>query len=146
MGACACPEIPLPDVWLPWVIKHRGQVENAAQADAIADILFAHFKACLAQMHEDAIQLPAYAKYVDQGPINKGADESNTAEALILDANSETALISENTPLSQWCEGLLMAHTATEKFWQGAWNKMQQQNPDAAPAMAKNLKHCLLVF
>lgn len=128
MGACACPEIPMPDAWLPWVIKHHGQVQNDAQANAITDVLFAHFKACLAQMHDDTIQLPVYVQYSAQGDSDK--------------SNSERG----NLALSEWCEGLLMAHTATEKSWQSAWNKMQQRNPDAAPALAKNLKHCLLVF
>jgi len=118
VGACACPEIPLPDVWLPWVLKERGMLKNAAQADAISDVLFAHFKACLAKMHDNALSLPSYATYQHN----------------------------EHYALSQWCEGLLMAHAANEKCWQGAWNKMQQQNPEAAPAMAKDLKHCLLMF
>ena len=118
MGACACPEIPLPDVWLPWIIKHHGQMQSAEQADAITDILFVHFKYLLAQMHDNSITLPSYAVYSEM----------------------------DYSALSQWCEGLLMAHSATEKCWQGAWHKMQQKNPDGAPAMAKDLKHCLLMF
>ncbi|MFT6269632.1 MAG: hypothetical protein ACJAVV_002459 [Alphaproteobacteria bacterium] len=118
LGACACPEIPLPDVWLPWVIKHHQQIQNAQQADHITDVLFAFFKQCLAHMHNNSLSLPAYAVYSD---------------------------ISAK-PLRDWCEGILVAHSAREKFWQGAWNKMQAQSPQNAPQLAKDLKHCLLMF
>lgn len=117
LGACACPEIPLPDVWLPWVIKHHQQIENAEQADHITDVLFGFFKQCLAQMHNNTLALPEYARY--------GANDK---------------------ALSDWCEGILIAHSARESFWQGAWQKMQAQAPESAPKMAKDLKHCLLMF
>jgi uncharacterized protein len=123
LGAGACPEIPLPDVWLPWVIKEHGQIKDAAQADAITDLLFAHFKMCLAQMHDESLKVPSYAIYSDPS----------------IQEN-------DNEALSQWCEGLVMAHSAMEPCWQKAWNLMQKQKPDLAPEMAKNLKHCLLMF
>lgn len=120
LGACACPEIPLPDVWLPWVIKEHNQIQNAAQADRITDILFAYFKHCLAQMNTNSLTIPEYAVY--------------------------TANADEGDPLRQWCEGILIAHSAREPFWHGAWRKMQQSEPDNAPQMSKDLKHCLLMF
>ena len=118
LGACACPEIPLPDVWLPWVIQHHHQIESAQQADAIADKLFAYVKDCLAQMHNETLVLPSYAVYLPNG----------------------------NNQLQQWCKGLLMAHGAREKYWQGAWDKMQSRAADKAPGLAKDLKHCLMMF
>lgn len=118
LGACACPEIPLPDVWLPWVIQHQKQIQNAEQADRITEVLFAFFKHCLAQMHEQRLSLPAFATY---SPDDYAA-------------------------LSQWCTGLLMAHSAREKYWQGAWNKMQAKSDSNALQMGKDLKHCLLMF
>lgn len=120
LGACACPEIPLPDVWLPWVIKHHNKIETAAQADNITDILFSYFKACLAQMNADSLTIPEYAVY---------SDNQKRCEAL-----------------QQWCEGLLFAHSAREQFWQGAWRKMQNKDPKNAPQMSKDLKHCLMMF
>jgi uncharacterized protein len=129
LGACACPEIPLPDVWLPWVIKHHHQIESAQQADAIADILFENVKTCLSQMHTETLTLPAYAVYNTQD------------NATVVDKESD-----ENHALAQWCQGVLMAHSAREKFWQGAWDKMQQQAPNKAPKLAKDLKHCLMMF
>lgn len=118
LGACACPEIPLPDVWLPWVIQHHNQIQNAEQADQITDVLFACFKQCLAEMHSEKLSLPQYATYSPN----------------------------DHNALSQWCSGLLMAHGAREKYWQGAWDKMQEESAANAPQMAKDLKHCLLMF
>lgn len=120
LGACACPEIPLPDVWLPWVIQQHNQIKNERQADAITDILFEYFKHCLAQMNTNSLKLPDYAVYK-------------------VDANVDD-------PLRQWCEGLLMAHSAREQFWLGSWRKMQKKDPQDAPKMAKDLKHCLMMF
>lgn len=120
LGACACPEIPLPDVWLPWVIKEHNQIQNAEQADQITDELFNYFKHCLAQMNNNALALPEYVSYSGE--------------------------FKQDMPLREWCKGLLMAHSAREQYWQGAWRKMQKQNPEDAPKMAKDLKHCLLMF
>lgn len=118
LGACACPEIPLPDAWLPWVIKRHQQIQTTEQADIITNTLFAYFKECLALMHTNRLRLPSYAIYT-------GA---------------------HNQALSDWCEGVLMAHAAREKYWLGAWHKMQISAPSKAPQMAKDLKHCLLMF
>jgi len=120
LGACACPEIPLPNIWLPWVIKHHNQIQNAAQADAITDVLFEYFKYCLAQMNTNSLKVPEYAVY--------------------------QASPSSEDPLRQWCAGILMAHSAREQFWHGAWRKMQKKDPIEAPKMAKDLKHCLMMF
>jgi uncharacterized protein len=118
LGACACPEIPLPDVWLPWVIKHHQQIKSTQQADQISDALFVYFKQCLANMHNNNLSLPSYAVYSGANSIS----------------------------LSQWCEGILVAHSAREKFWQAAWDKMHASSPENAINMAKDLKHCLLMF
>jgi uncharacterized protein len=118
IGACACPEIPLPDVWLPWVIKQHNQIQSAQQADNITNELFAFFKQCLVEMQSERLSLPEFATY---------SSDNHTA-------------------LSQWCSGLLMAHTAREKYWQGAWDKMQVKSASDAPQLAKDLKHCLLMF
>lgn len=120
LGACACPEIPLPDVWLPWVIKHHKQIKNAQQADAITDVLFEYFKHCLAQMNANTLKIPEYAVYVE--------------------------MPDKDDPLRQWCQGILLAHSAREQFWHGAWRKMQNKAPQEAPKMAKELKHCLMMF
>jgi uncharacterized protein len=124
LGACACPEIPLPDVWLPWVIKQHKQIESVEQAEQISDVLFAFFKHCLAEMHANTLALPKYAQLPKDEPYDKV----------------------RYAPLQRWAQGLLMAHGAREAYWQNAWNKMQDQAPDKAPKLAKDLSHCLLMF
>ncbi|MDT0595501.1 UPF0149 family protein [Glaciecola petra] len=124
LGACACPEIPLPDVWMPWVIKQHKQIESPEQVERISDVLFAFFKARLADMHNDTVKLPEYARVAKEMPYDK----------------------KDYRALSLWAQGLLMAHSAREAYWQNAWDKMQQQVPDKAPVLAKDLSHCLLMF
>ena len=125
-GAAACPEIPLPDVWLPWAIKEHNQIQSIAQADEITNTLFAFFKDVLHQMHVGSLHLPDYASFTP-------------ASLVVLKDH-------EDEPLSQWCKGILMAHAAREQYWQGAWDKMQSKSPEKAPTLATNLKHCLGMF
>ena len=147
MGACACPEIPLPDVWLPWVIKHHQQIENAQQADFITSVLFGFFKQCLVNMHNNTLNLPAYAVYEDQA-INE--DHAAHEDHTVYEDHTRNGDYTHSNALSEWCQGMLMAHTACEDVWQAAWDKMQANSgPDiakSAPMLAKDLKHCLLMF
>ncbi len=125
-GAAVTPEIPMPDVWLPWAIKNHGQMQNNRQADTITDALFDYFKYCLQQMKDNAQCLPSYAVFE--------LDDSNLG---FSDASS---------PLSQWLQGVLMAHSSMETVWQNAWQLMQAKDPEQAPLLAKKLKHSLGMF
>jgi uncharacterized protein len=122
-GAGVSPEIPMPDVWLPWAIKHQGQMKNNQQADAITDALFDYFKFCLQQMKENQQVLPNYCRF-ENDPEHWGSDSA----------------------LSQWLQGLLSAHSSMESVWQNAWQLMQSKNPEKAPQLAKQLKHSLGMF
>ena len=125
-GAGVTPEIPMPDAWLTWTIKHHGQMQDNKQADEITDALFAYFKFCLAMMTNNEVKMPSYAIF-----------DKNVEHSQQIDANS---------PLSEWLSGLLTAHSNTEKVWQNAWSIMQKESPDKAPALAKKLKHSLGMF
>nr|WP_136251451.1 UPF0149 family protein [Ningiella ruwaisensis] len=118
-GACAVPEIPLPDTWLPWVIKTHNKIRDNEQAQQLFDVLFSHFKHVLAEMKSAKMTLPNYAKFKD--------------------AN-------ESFELEQYCKGLMLAHQSSESVWRHAWQRMQKNEPEAAPKLAKDLKHCLIVF
>jgi uncharacterized protein len=122
-GAGVSPEIPMPDVWLPWAIKHQGQMKNNQQADAITDALFDYFKFCLQQMKANQQVLPNYCRF-ENDPEDWGSDSA----------------------LSQWLQGLLSAHSSMESVWQNAWQLMQSKNPEKAPQLAKQLKHSLGMF
>lgn len=125
-GAAVTPEIPMPDVWLPWAIKHHGQMQNNQQADLITDALFDYFKYALQQMKDNAKCLPNYAVFEDDG--------SGSLDVLGV------------SPLSEWLQGVLMAHSSMEAVWQNAWQLMQDKNPEQAPGLAKKLKHSLGMF
>jgi uncharacterized protein len=125
-GAGVSPEIPMPDAWLTWTIKHHGQMQDKQQADEITDALFAYFKFCLAMMTNNEVTMPNYAIF-----------EENAEYSHQIDTQS---------PLSQWLSGLLTAHANTEKVWQNAWTIMQNKSPATAPDLAKNLKHSLGMF
>lgn len=126
-GAAVTPEIPMPDVWLPWAIKRHGKMQNNQQADSITDALFDYFKYCLQQMKDNAQRLPSYAVF-----------DGNESGSLNF---SDVA-----SPLSQWLQGVLMAHSSMEAVWQNAWQRMQDNNPEQAPVLAKKLKHSLGMF
>jgi uncharacterized protein len=122
-GACASPEIPLPDTWLPWTIGSRPQSSQQAQSaedtEHIFEQLFAYFKHTLANMKDDELCLPTYATFKD---------------------------VAHSKPLAEYCSGLMLAHQSLENLWGDAWQHMQDAEPGIAPALAKDLKHCLLVF
>nr|WP_297350034.1 UPF0149 family protein [uncultured Glaciecola sp.] len=123
LGAGVAPEIPMPDVWLPWAIKHHGQMQNNQQADVITDALFDYFKYCLQQMKDNALRMPDYCVFED-----------------------DNEKWGRSSPLSQWMQGVLTAHSSMEPVWQNAWQLMHDKNPQHAPVLAKKLKHSLGMF
>jgi uncharacterized protein len=123
LGAGVSPEIPMPDVWLPWAIKHHGQIQNNQQADVITNALFDYFKYCLQQMKDNTLGMPIYCIFED---------------------DSEKWV--RSSPLSQWMQGLLTAHSSMELVWQNTWQLMHDKNPQHAPVLAKKLKHSLGMF
>jgi uncharacterized protein len=125
-GAGVSPEIPMPDIWLTWAIKHNGKMQNNQQADEITDALFEYFKHCLQLMKDNKQTLPDYCYF----------------DSAVSKDDSKARL----SPLSQWLQGVLMAHSSMEPVWQNAWKLMQSKAPDKAPILAKKLKHSLSMF
>jgi uncharacterized protein len=123
LGAGVAPEIPMPDVWLPWAIKHHGKMQNNKQADVITNALFDYFKYCLQQMKDNALKMPVYGIFED-----------------------DNEKWGQSSPLSQWMKGLLTAHSSMEAVWQNAWQLMHEKDPQYAPTLAKKLKHSLGMF
>lgn len=122
-GAGVSPEIPMPDIWLPWAIKQRGKMQDNQQADEITDALFDYFKYCLQLMKENKQAMPDYCVF---------ADDQERWQA--------------SSALSQWMQGVLTAHSSMESVWRNAWSLMQNKAPQQAPVLAKNLKHSLGMF
>ncbi len=119
LGACSCPEIPLPDDWLPWTILHHNKIEDTVQADRVFSQLFEYFRCVLAEMRNNIYAPPRYLQY---------------------------SLASSNLELQSFMQGLIYAHQQCESIWQNAWVLMQAKNAEKAPSLSKDLKHCILMF
>lgn len=123
LGAACCPEIPMPNIWMPWLFKQQRRQLGEPE---LTDCLFAFFKDCLNEMRQGTLSLPKYISYKD-----------------VTAADFKPQ---DNEPLKDWCRGILTAHGATESSWQTAWSRMQESHPTKAPVFAKELKHCLKMF
>lgn len=119
----ACPEIPMPDTWLPWTIKEHGKLKSAEQADLLGEVLMAMMQKQLKDMRDDNLPWPAHFTYPDP----EKAD-------------------STCSPVCRWLKGLLAGHQLLEPVWRGAWQKMSEKSVDTLPRKQRDLTHCLKMF
>ncbi|WP_158966707.1 UPF0149 family protein [Paraglaciecola sp. L3A3] len=119
-AVCAAPEIPMPEVWLPWVIDNKNQLTSEKQADQLTDLLMKLLQWQLKEMSDEHIVLP-------QGVTFEGDT-------------------SKQSPLSLWCQGMLFGHAQLEPVWKDAWNKMQITDQQTMLQLQKDLSHCLYMF
>ena len=118
-GVAACPEIPMPEQWMPWVLRANANTAiSKPQADELADYLMGQLRDTLDTMRKDKPLLPA--GYEWQGKAHQQSD------------------------LKRWLSGLLTAHQQLEKQWQQAW-QMGEQTLDL-PALSARLNRCLKLF
>ena len=117
-AVAAAPDIPLPDVWLPWLIKPELGLPAVPQLTLINDVAMACLQWQLQHMRDDNITLPAAVQYSTQ----------------------------VDSPLALWMQGLLLAHTRLDSVWQTAWRAMLSAQHADVGALQKDLKHCLSVF
>ena len=117
-AVCAAPEIPMPEQWLVWVFKQRGQLSSAAQADALTDTLMTMMQQQLKQMRDESVQFPCHYQYSEVQGSEPG----------------------------QWLSGLLAGHSQLEDVWQTAWNRMADSEAQQMSTMQRDLKHCLMMF
>lgn len=123
-AVASAPEIPLPDVWLPWIFQRRGQLTSVAQADRLTQLLIALLQQQLALMRDERVDLPGV--YL----LPQGYQDSEPADVA----------------LSQWLTGLLAAHSQLDGVWQKAWQCMLKKSPQTTPQASKTLTHCLAMF
>lgn len=119
-AVASAPEIPMPETWLVWVFKQRGQLTSVEQADKLTDVLMGLLQSQLKDMRDEKVCLPSQYTFSDASP-----DES---------------------AVSQWLTGLLAGHSQLESVWQSAWDKVAQKQPDKLPEMQKDLVRCLKMF
>lgn len=115
----AAPEIPMPDVWLPWVVKGQGQI-NTEDADQLTSLLLALLKSRLNEMKDEQFFLPKECTY---------SKEQTSSD-----------------PLQQWLTGLMYGHQKLEPVWQDAWKHMVEKTPEDQPILQRDLSHCLRMF
>lgn len=119
-GVSAAPEIPMPETWLLWAFKQRGQIASEQQADELTDTLMSLFQEQLRDMRDDIVDLPATLSFPEDHAIDSA--------------------------LSLWMTGLLTGHSQLEPVWLDAWNNVGEKRPEQLPEMQKNLKFCLGMF
>ena len=119
-AVAAAPEIPMPETWLPWVLKRSNQLTSTEQADNLTDILMKMLQEQLKSMSEEKIHLPL--------GITFSQDEQ------------------EQSSVAVWCQGMLFGHSQLEPVWQKAWNKMLVSELAQMQQLQKDLSHCLYMF
>jgi uncharacterized protein len=117
-AVAAAPDIPLPDVWLPWIFKHSAQLQDINDLHSIHAAAMACLQWQLQQMRDEKITLLEGLEYSLQN----------------------------NSPLAQWMQGVLLAHTQLDKVWHKAWQAMLNSQHGEVDKLQKDLKHCLSVF
>lgn len=116
--ACAaCPDIPLPNEWLPLLFRHPPERTSASQVDEFCDHVMALFKCQLLDIQNAEAGLP---------------------DSCIL-ASEEDGV----SPLSEWCKGFLAAHQSNEPKWQRGWELYVATNCDDEPERKRALIRCL---
>ncbi|WP_269518881.1 UPF0149 family protein [Alteromonas sp. BMJM2] len=105
-AVAACPEIPMPEQWMPWLIQSGSSRLVDSDVDILADTLMNGLRSHLDYMRQGRIALPPYC--VD-GVESKG-DTKRPSYAL-----------------SQWLTGLLFVHKNVESVWQNAWQQAEKK-------------------
>lgn len=119
-AVAACPEIPMPERWMPWVLNiDAGHSLSKQQADQLADDLMGRLRNVLDRMRQDKPLLPGqYAWSKD--------DASRLA-------------------LQNWLKGLLTGHQQLQPNWQAAWKDNEQSTVDLED-LSVRLTRCLKLF
>ena len=119
-AVAAAPEIPMPETWLVWVFKQRGQLSSTEQADHLTDVLMGLLQWQLRQMRDELVTLPPGCRLCEPPQ--------------------------HSVALSDYCAGLLAGHSQLEVVWQTSWQKMKLDTPQQLTDLQKDFRHCLLMF
>lgn len=126
-AVAACPEIPMPEQWMPWVIRNSANRLVNQQVDVLADCLMNSMRAHLQWMRHDKVALPQDCYYVEgQLSLPQG--------------------------LVNWLNGLLAGHKQLEPVWKSAWERSAKLERKNEKALSGNetpearLSRCLKLF
>lgn len=118
----ASPEIPLPEVWMPWLMQHTASSQPktlaAEDVQVLSSALIELLRDTLSTMRQSEPYLPNHCTWSLQ-PKKRAS-------------------------LHHWLTGLLAAHQCVEGQWQMSWDKAPMNHD--TEIMAKDLSRCLKLF
>ncbi|GGW92988.1 UPF0149 family protein [Alteromonas halophila] len=117
----AAPEIPMPERWMPWLIRGSETSLRSDDVDIIADTLMTCLRDHLALMRNEQVGLPADCEWARE---------------------KEGGIPAQ---VSQWLTGALLAHQHVEGDWQRAWDDAADTD-EQAESRAVRLKRALRLF
>ena len=124
-AVAASPEIPMPEQWMSWVFKIPQSRLKAAEQDALAHALMTTLQQQLKCMTDKSRLMP---------------NEEAFSDSAFQHVDAQLPL---QSPISQWCSGLLAGHSQLENIWLNAWESMLDQEPNQVTVRQKQLKHVL---
>lgn len=121
-AVAACPEIPMPEQWMPWLIQQSSDILVDKDVNVLADALMNNLRAHLRCMRDERAALP---------------------RACVFNENTQLP-----ATVAQWLEGLLYAHQQLENVWQQAWQKFCEDSKieQGQELPEKRLSRCLKLF
>ncbi|GEA12548.1 hypothetical protein KUL49_29230 [Alteromonas sp. KUL49] len=114
-AVAASPEIPMPEQWMPWVIRNSANRLVNHQVNELADCLMNGLRGHLQWMRDDKVALPNPCVFI---------------EGQVELPNS----------LAHWLNGLLIGHKHLEPVWKNAWErcaKLEQKRKKSSPVLKR---------
>lgn len=112
----AAPEIPMPERWMPQLIRGGNDALLSEEVDHLADCFMGCLRQHLDAMRNEQISLPATCRW--------SSDASDTLPS----------------DLSDWLQGVLQAHQFVEKDWQQVWSSSARNTADNADRLKRSLR------
>lgn len=112
----ACPELPMPNHWLPLVFKSPPERAKEFEINQLFDDLMSLFKVQLLDIQCSKIGLPAKC----------GSNDNESSD----------------TSIAQWCKGFVFAHSNNQSCWQRAWD-IKSSDSELSKVYSKDLSRIL---
>lgn len=104
-AVAACPEIPMPEQWMPWLVQNSASHLVDKDVDKLADALMNGLREHLDFMRKGGCVL---------------------SDELLVPAKSESGF-QPCSDLVLWLNGLLQVHRHVEPVWQNAWEHLSKK-------------------
>lgn len=117
-AVAAAPDIPLPNIWLPWMFKSHVDLDAIQDLNGIHDVLMSCLQWQLQIMRNNQVDLLSDLAFS----------------------------VDKNSVLAQWMQGLIFGHNQLDSTWRVAWQAMLKQPNSDVIKLQKDLSHCLSVL